>query len=75
MRHPKIVVVERDSNDDSILVSQERLLDDVTMGIMKVRSGYGITLRGRAFYLRNDYDWIIGNDETGVLVLVPLKKI
>lgn len=30
--------------------------------------------RNKSFYLPEEYDWIIGKDDKGALVLVPLKK-
>ena len=81
MRHPKIVVVERKPNDDSILVSQERMLDrddleDILKnGLMAIRSYCGKSVEGKSFYLDARYDWVMGYDENGQLVLVPLKKI
>lgn len=30
--------------------------------------------KGKGFYLYSSFDWILGKDTEGILVLVPLKK-
>lgn len=74
INYPNVTILKEE--DKTTVKLEEKQL--VTVGKMvplksiEPRS-YGF-LAGKAFYLSDCYDWIIVNDNRGMLCLVPLKK-
>lgn len=70
-------------DEPDILELEEKQLVDICSGaliheqkgmpILETRAG-GSELMGKALYLSDRYEWAIGHDDLGVLVLVPYKK-
>lgn len=58
---PSIV---KDGSIDTISLTTNPVIEIRTSG----------TFKGKALYLESGYDWILGKDDEGLIVLVPIKK-
>ena len=79
MDYKRLVLKRKDEVDevDEIEVDENRLLDDIEgHPLCKLLSRrLSGDFCGRAMYLWDIYEWVIGRDAQGVLCLVPLKKL
>ena len=81
MNYKRLVVKKRDK-DDTYKIDEDRLVSidgrcniDDERGSPLVQKRYGGSFKDKGLYLNDhDYDWVIGMDNEGMLVLVPLRK-
>jgi len=82
MRYPKIII-EKESNKDAIRVEEHKLktlasekgynlLLDYTSPNIAIRSRG--QLKDRALFLDGAYDWIIVEDDEGLICLIAITK-
>ena len=74
---PKLKIIKQpaDSQDKCVEVDSRRLTETISSlrnGLVQVR--WDAEFNKRAFFLSSYYEWVIGTDSTGAIVLVPLKK-
>jgi len=75
MKYKKLQIKEADD-----VIPRGRLLDAAVVGDMFDEQIQQIQVRddaefaGVGFYLSGDFNWVIGEDSQGVLVLIPLEK-
>ena len=84
MKYGKLRLLDSDVKD-CVEISKERCVEmKSTLSGMYPKRGLGSLItalqsRGRfaqhALYLSTDYDWHLGKDEVGELILVPTKKL
>lgn len=84
MTYRKLEIISGEEPETSIQVEDEKLIEvdreiadrealtTATGGTIQVRRNG--ELGGGGFYLSSYYDWVLGKDDGGVIVLVPLKK-
>ena len=79
MKYPKLTIKKTENENE---IDERRLVEIKDMGGFTLKgSRYGIDVRGsssdnfkgRAFYLCEGYEWVIGIDKNAT-ILVPLKK-
>ena len=66
--YPKAAVA---ASEAAIMLKKENLVSVSEYNIAERHDG---SLADRAFFLPDDYDWLIARDTQGLLCLVPLKK-
>ena len=82
MKYKKLEV-KRKHKDGVIEIDEDKLVDSVSMehgsadvdgeiGVVQVRGAGDFEDKG--FFLSGNYDWVLGVDNMGIQVLVPLKK-
>jgi len=74
----RIVIKEpKEIREDIIEIPRERLVDliDVDPNVIRILDASYLKLRNNAYYLTGEYDWVLGKDELGIIVLVPLRKV
>ncbi len=74
MDYPRLVIKAPSGSTPQQEIDSERLFDLATWG-----AGWAVQLTegnfaNHAFRLLISTNWIIGKDETGTIILVPLKK-
>ena len=72
----KKIYVEDEMSEDTLVIPKERLME-VTDGRPFTDKPFVDSfdeLDGKAIYLDEFYDWVLGRSKTGALVVVPLKK-
>jgi len=77
MEYPHLTVVNKDNPTE---IDNEKLVNITDKGglaagnicFTRRREGW---FGGKAVYLPEQYDWVIGRDDYGTLCLVPLKKM
>lgn len=79
----KIRVVMKKEEEGVLDVDEERLVDTRkfdgkitskgSMGFL-ITNRIGGSLQDNSFFLDRNYDWVLGKDNEGTVVLVPLKK-
>lgn len=87
MEHPKIEIIKPalPKNNDILKIPEERLLSKQEIeNLKRAETGdirLGGSLKHRCFYVSDrsrsifdKYEWVLGEDELGATVLVPLKK-
>jgi hypothetical protein len=72
MNTPTLVLVE---SQNHVSIDIERTIT-VSKKMASTEFGPRIqgSFKGRAFFLRDCYEWVLGKDENGSTILVPLKK-
>ena len=71
MKYKNIKVLQEINNTEDIVVDAD-LLTNIRYVPSRVRTSGNLS--GKSFWLPEDFNWIIGKDSTGCLVLVPLKR-
>jgi len=81
IKYDKIVVVKKTERKPMFIeVDAERLIEvegqgqSLQSGIRILEERAGGELAGKAFWLNPNYEWVLGEDEEGNIVLVPLRK-
>ena len=76
MIYKKITVREEEEEEDEIVIPKERLIKvtDRNPFTDKPFKDRFDELDGRAIYLDESCDWVLGRSKTGALLCVPLKK-
>lgn len=80
MKYQKLELKEKEPEDAGV-IDADRLLD-VQEDVYAEVDGNSLALQdrtfgefaGKSFYLSKQYDWVIGEDDHGETVLVPLRK-
>ena len=72
----KKIHIEDKKGEDTLVIPKERLIEvtDTRPFIDKPFVDKFDELDGKAIYLDEFYDWILGRSKTGALVVVPLKR-
>lgn len=68
-----LFIIPTNKNVNMKGIRQERL-KDFRKGMPRVTTRNGGVFTNKAFYLSSGYDWVLGVDEEGVDILVPLKQ-
>lgn len=69
----KKLEIKEEKEENIVAIDKTRLVEiNEVYGYIQVRAGGKFF--NKAIYLLRRYDWILGEDENGVLCLVPLKK-
>jgi hypothetical protein len=87
MEYPKAVIKKCIKDDDVIEIDEGRLInvgiDDYDFyrdylsypkGHIVCYRSHGGNFKNQSFALAKEFDWVIVNDDTGCLCLIPLKK-
>ena len=77
MKYPKGHIIKKELYPpDSIEIKETTLLseDEINDIISKIFIRYGEEFTHRAIYLPAIYDYILVKDESGAVILVPIKK-
>jgi len=76
--YPKLTIKNNKNEiDESRLVEVEKTCSEpfnIDGSGTKIGVAYG-QLGNHAIALSCDYEWVLGKDDTGMIVVVPLKKI
>jgi hypothetical protein len=76
----KIVKLKKHETEGCIEIDPKRLVHGSLFNKFEVHSNPFITRRsggefeGKALYLDFEYDWVLGEDKKGCIVLIPLEK-
>lgn len=70
----RAIIISKDTDKtlETTEIDRARLINLLYRVRPKIR-GNG-NLKGKSFYLSKSYNWIIVQDDTGAMCLVPLKK-
>ena len=71
--YKRLKIVERKTEDEVIEIDPKRLMDDVKMEFIQIR--WWDEFERKGYFLPEIFDWEIGRDSRGYLVLLPLKKV
>ncbi len=71
MNNLPILKIKENNSVDVIKIDEDRL---TALGEFDVLHRVGGRFGGNAYQLANNFEWIIGVDEEGVQILVPLRK-
>ena len=72
MKYKKLNLINsKQSSEDTVTIEETRLLDGVR-DRLELRCSHEFA--NKAYWLDDEYDWIIGEDSNHVLCIVPLKK-
>jgi len=83
MEYNELVLKKKEKEKgDTIEIDEDRLMDvSIEDGVFMVNGDIGAVqvrgggdFKGEALYLSSYYDWVLGIDDLGVPVLVPLKQ-
>ncbi len=76
MKLVKTIVVDEIPDIDDSLVEREKLVNVMMVGGIQSFVTHNITgpLASHAFTLNSAFDWTLGLDEDGKIVLIPLRK-
>ena len=58
-------------NEKTLILKQMRLM---SVDLMAIEKRYEGSLKDKAYFLSDIYDWVIGKDESQQLCLIPLIK-
>jgi hypothetical protein len=77
-KYPTVNIV--DPTKESVMVDKNLLVDVTNPGGDHPAQPLTVEARSRgefghrAYWLHQDYDWVLGKDALGEMILVPLKK-
>lgn len=59
---------------EDLLVEVDTVFPSFCSGVAQFYSRGSSNFKNRSFFLDEEYNWVIGRDDSGQLILVPLKK-
>ena len=76
MKYPKGHIIKELGLSDSIRIEETTLLNgyEITDIISKITIRIGGEFTHKAIYLPSEYNYILAEDDKGILILIPIKK-
>jgi len=76
MKYPKGHIIKELCLSDSIRIEETTLLNgyEITDIISKITIRIGGEFTHKAIYLPSEYNYILAEDDKGILILIPIKK-
>jgi len=83
MQYKRIKLVDQTTKEEVITIYPYQMLRDIQApSFGEAPSDHAIRLpirsdgefAGKAIYLSSNYDWILGRDDLGLIILIPLIK-